>query len=135
VVLEPAGEAFPDRFPIDDLIGVGGHQEAGSWVPAVHLDGGSDENLPALSGQEPVDAPTPVAFWDDLVGAGDSHPEGVVPETASGADGASDEVLRQTSWLSPQAAEAIAAALHTTPPHGYIDGDAPGPDAAGGLSS
>lgn len=95
---------FPDRFPIDDLVGSDAHTENGSW------DGEADS-------QQDLEVSTAGAFaesnasWDRLIDdALDSEePEpGTVEETDS-----TDEVLRQMSRLSPQAAEAIAAALNT----------------------
>jgi hypothetical protein len=125
VVEAPAEEeTFPERFPIDDLLG-GAEENDGPWVaqddeghrfaaaqtfeplgaesfgePAV------DEHLPdrtaeawdeVVSGQSPVEEP-----WQELP---------MDPADQQAADETADEVLRQMSRLSPKAAEAIAAAL------------------------
>ena len=137
--------AFPDRFPIDDLLGgdaAGADDSWGSPEPAsfantsfantafdrASFDGGafdepSDEpafeGLPPL-GQAPVDdEPTsgPDA-WDDLLPAADLTDDEPTDEPTEGSeepDDSTDEVLRQMSKLSPQAAEAIAAALSSVP--------------------
>ena len=97
--------AFPDHFPIDDLIGEDGTQSESPWnseeKPATDDDSGD-----SAWGEQTAEG---AAFdgWDELV---DSHGA----EIGAAADDATEEVLRQMSKLSPKAAEAIAAALGST---------------------
>jgi hypothetical protein len=138
VVYEQPGRAFPDRFPIDDLIGTGGHGESASWAASTHVGPESVVHHAAAAADEVIAAHTPVASWDDLaemVGppAAPVRPTG--GEVAGSTSAENDEVLRQVSWLSPQAAEAIAAALHASPSQDSTEGDPLGPDAAEGPFS
>lgn len=107
--------AFPDHFPIDDLIDGEGDDAETPWSASGVDDSAwldmAVEAVPFGSEPEPLNgsAVNGTAFegWDELV---DSH--GSAPEAA--ADDATEEVLRQMSKLSPKAAEAIAAALGTS---------------------
>ncbi len=113
---EPA--AFPDHFPIDDLVGAEDGTPTDPWteVPDVDdwdvviddtlegADGGAQPH--ALPDERPIE---PVGHLGHLEGTEPAPAE--EPDTAD----ATDEVLRQMSRLSPQAAEAIAAALNPTP--------------------
>ncbi len=125
-IVEPFGangnDGFPDRFPIDDLLG-GSDPESASW------DDDEDGRFAAAQTLEPAAGDPFAPFggdlnertaeaWDDVVsgnvaGTGDVRPD---DDSASTAGDGADEVLRQMSRLSPKAAEAIAAALNTTGP-------------------
>ena len=158
---EPAGGnrseenegAFPNRFPIDDLLGGGAMERDDPWSSpetdqlatrrlddACALDDvGYDALRPIASvpfGDErpPEDGShtsrTTAAAWNDMV------EDDAAPAAGSGRteEDTTDEVLRQMSKLSPKAAEAIAAALSTVPaapaPHGgphEDDGGSSGP--------
>ena len=110
--------AFPDHFPIDDLVGAEDGTPTDPWteVPDVDdwdvviddtlegADGGAQPH--ALPDERPIE---PVGHLGHLEGTEPAPAE--EPDTAD----ATDEVLRQMSRLSPQAAEAIAAALNPTP--------------------
>ena len=168
-----AAAAFPDRFPIDDLLGgdaadaddTWGSPEAapfaGASFASASFDGGAfdeasdDEQsiggaafggLPPLErvplGEESTSGPD---AWDDLLPAADltdDEPAGPT-EGSEESDDSTDEVLRQMSKLSPQAAEAIAAALSSVPasapapeaptPRGDADGDGDGPVTFSGM--
>ena len=165
--------AFPDRFPIDDLLGgdaadaddTWGSPEAAPFAGAsfagASFDGGAFdeaaddeqsfggaafEGLPPLErvpfGEEPTSGPD---AWDDLLPAADLTDDEPA-EAAEGSeetDDSTDEVLRQMSKLSPQAAEAIAAALSSVPSsapapeaptsRGDADGDGDGPVTFSGM--
>lgn len=136
------GDGFPERFPIDDLLG-GSDLDSAAW------DEEQDGRFAAAQTLEPAASDPFAPFggdlnertaeaWDDVVSGHVGGPGevrlGDDPEPASG-DGA-DEVLRQMSRLSPKAAEAIAAALNTSGPAESImyeaavddsEGDGPGP--------
>lgn len=129
VAAEPSEPArppvFPDRFPIDDLLGDGDADHVDPWAPrgADELDrpvvDDTDASSPfgdngGFGDPEPVSEPASVAatsVWDDLVEAEERSASAPASE-----DETADEVLRQMSRLSPKAAEAIAAALSTVPP-------------------
>ena len=165
--------AFPDRFPIDDLLGgdaadaddTWGSPEAAPFASAsferASFDGGAfdeasdDEQsfdgaafggLPPLErvplGEESTSGPD---AWDDLLPAADLTDDepAEASEGSEETDDSTDEVLRQMSKLSPQAAEAIAAALSSVPssapapeaptPRGDADGDGDGPVTFSGM--
>lgn len=98
--------AFPDRFPIDDLIG-GDGDESGTWtgVDGIEIPQhfGPDGVVPAAAGTDPA--------WDRLIDDALDGSEGSDVSAPEPVD-TNDEVLKQMSRLSPQAAEAIAAALN-----------------------
>lgn len=113
VVADP----FPEHFPIDDLLVEPASEAPVAWAtsePAGDPGGAG----PASTFVDPVPAP-----------AADSSP--FEPGPVSGAFAASDEafgdgtdeVLRQMSRLSPEAADAIAAALGTEPTPGDLPSD------------
>jgi hypothetical protein len=141
----PATPGFPDRFPIDDLIGSGEDAGADPWS-AIELERNDTDRQPdqAPSADQTLPPPlsmsadaTPDQSWDSLIddaldGVGNGRVDVGPPSGASGrperpsdgdgvdpdpgrsaADDSTDEVLRQMSRLSPQAAEAIAAALNS----------------------
>lgn len=129
--LTPTGDrldpsAFPDHFPIDDLIAEGGSDGGDTWsLPlAEHSDttGPGADAIPAfLVEPDPQDRGmggglTPSDEWDALVGAHGAA-------SSNDIDDPTEEVLRQMSKLSPEAAEAIAAALEAVDP---ADGRGPG---------
>lgn len=124
---------FPDRFPIDDLLGGSSGDGEDPWSS---IDEEGDDVRPFAAAQtfDPIefdslgghDRSVPDATaeaWDDVVAAsrgvldadpGQSHAEVAAPGLRpldDAADESTDEVLRQMSRLSPKAAEAIAAAL------------------------
>lgn len=85
-----APDAFPDHFPIDDLVGSGEQAGFDASFPTETLQGGS--------------------AFSDVPEARD--PFGQSPPPVDGVDSApTDDVLAQIGRLSPKAAEAIAAAL------------------------
>lgn len=89
-VAPAAPDAFPDHFPIDDLVGSGEHAGFDASFPTETQQGGS-----AFSG-----------------GPETRVPFGQSSEQADGGESApTDDVLAQIGRLSPKAAEAIAAAL------------------------
>lgn len=123
---EPARPpVFPDRFPIDDLLGDGDAEHDDPWAPrrsdelddpfagtaAGEASPFAETAAPAAADPSAEPAPAVPSMWDDLVEA----EERAVSAPAS-EDDTADEVLRQMSRLSPKAAEAIAAALSTVPP-------------------
>lgn len=125
---------FPDRFPIDDLLGGTSGEDEDPWSS---IDHDAEDARPFAAAQtfDPIefdslgghDRSVPDATaeaWDDVVaastGALDADPTDpslggpAVPgprPTDDAVDESTDEVLRQMSRLSPKAAEAIAAAL------------------------
>lgn len=137
VIDDLGAEVFPDRFPIDDLLGGAGAD--GSW--------GDDEDGGRFAAAQTLDAAAADPFvpfggdlnertaeaWDDVVtGYGAAPPVSPVPDEAGtiSQEGA-DEVLRQMSRLSPKAAEAIAAALNTSGPSDSIVFESAVDDPAG----
>ena len=136
-----AEDSFPERFPIDDLLGDEGAAPGGRWseesvegsrlaaaqsFEPLGAEAFSGEGVPGVD--QGVQVRTADA-WDDVVAGFDPAEQrstGPDPSTetsgdrsdapagtAHGADETADEVLRQMSRLSPKAAEAIAAALNT----------------------
>lgn len=116
---DAAAGAFPEHFPIDDLIGADSDED-----PWVQLEAAARQDRLAAAqsfGDRGIDAPAdgvdaagatlgPASF--DGTGAFTDAPAGPIPSGSTRAvDAAADEVLRQMSKLSPKAAEAIAAAL------------------------
>lgn len=133
--------AFPERFPIDDLLGESTGAEDDPWRS---IDDTEDDDVRPFAAAQTFD---PIEFdslgsqdrtvpdataeaWDDVVAASTGEHTPVVgdapaPEDAwtgpvpvvgrqtleEATDESTDEVLRQMSRLSPKAAEAIAAAL------------------------
>lgn len=146
-VEEEPEAAFPDRFPIDDLV-TDDAAEPDAWsieVPGAPSFaaaqtfeplGGHDEVADGFAGlsaglNDGLNERTAEA-WDEVVAAAsparaeDSWAEPVVePARALPADEPADEVLRQMSRLSPKAAEAIAAALGTAPAAPLPPADSP----------
>ena len=126
---ERAEPEFPDRFPIDDLLGGDASDADEAWRRtdsetrelAPSFDGGAFDGLPPLVAGTPDAEPSASGpdAWDALLSestqAGTAHAEAARAETAEESDDSTDEVLRQMSKLSPQAAEAIAAALSSVP--------------------
>ncbi len=137
-----ATAAFPERFPIDDLLGGDATDPDDAWgaaEPASRAGAAFDTpafdtpafdsptfdapsfNSEAFEGLPPLER-VPVSetstsgpdAWDDLLPDTDDTPEAPVA-AADEVDDSTDEVLRQMSKLSPQAAEAIAAALSSVP--------------------
>ncbi len=126
--------AFPDRFPIDDLLGESTAADEDPWGS---IDDADDDVRPfaaaqtfdhvefeSLGGHDRSVPDATAEAWDDVVAAStgehptamsdtSSDPATVVgPQTLDEAtEESTDEVLRQMSRLSPKAAEAIAAAL------------------------
>ncbi len=136
---EGGTDGFPDRFPIDDLLGGSDpgssswedDDESGRFAAAQTLEPAASDPFTPFGGD--LNERTAEA-WDEVVAG---HGVGDPDEDLSGRsphDGA-DEVLRQMSRLSPKAAEAIAAALNTSGPAETIvfepladdDGDGPSP--------
>jgi len=133
--------SFPERFPIDDLLGDEASSPGGAWpdgpsegsrlAAAQSLEplGAEAFSRDALAGPDPSVQGRTADAWDDVVAGFDpveQRPTGLDPSTAMpddqpgevggaghGSDDTADEVLRQMSRLSPKAAEAIAAALNT----------------------
>lgn len=157
---------FPDRFPIDDLLGGDGHPADDVWsspemeqLEAQRRAAASAEDAVAFDGLPPLEpvpfeSPAPATTgpdaWDELLpdlgpdDADDLADEAAEAPTDAAADDSTDEVLRQMSKLSPQAAEAIAAALNSvpaaaTPPSApeerasAADDDADGPVSFSGM--
>jgi Domain of unknown function (DUF4388) len=131
--------AFPDRFPIDDLLGEDHADHDDPWATpgrddreahhdaavaaaasASSTEDGPDTVVPAPQPALELDpASLPASAWDQLVEAEQESQAAAEPESEAGPgrdDDTADEVLRQMSRLSPKAAEAIAAALSTVPP-------------------
>ncbi|MFN7150211.1 MAG: DUF4388 domain-containing protein [Microthrixaceae bacterium] len=124
---------FPDRFPIDDLLGGSTGDGQDPWS-SIDEDGDDVRPFAAAQTFDPIDfdslggrdrsVPDATAeAWDDVVAASrgvlDADPDPSHAQVAEpglrppddAADESTDEVLRQMSRLSPKAAEAIAAAL------------------------
>lgn len=132
-VAEDVVTAFPERFPIDDLMGAEEQAASESWrpehsvmTPAAHSEDGWDQLLdetldtstpPAATPVIPTPvAPAPVAALPAVEVPAATGP--LSPGSPSGGptfdsdpEESTDEVLRQVARLSPQAAEAVAAAL------------------------
>jgi hypothetical protein len=123
-------DTFPERFPIDDLLGGGTDDTGGPWA-AEEDDAhrfaaaqtfeplGTDGFDEAGYGEAGEGLPDRTAeAWDEVVAGQTSateepwHEPAVDPAEQQAADDTADEVLRQMSRLSPKAAEAIAAALN-----------------------
>lgn len=124
---------FPDRFPIDDLLGSDPVEVDDPWnspemeqleaqrlAAAQSFEGVELEALPLDADLDPAVDPSPTSL-DDPAGFSSEIDEPLHPTSANATEETTEEVLRQMSRLSPQAAQAIAAALNTT--------DAQGPDA------
>lgn len=136
------GEAFPEHFPIDDLLDTAPATD-GAWDvddeahrfaaaqtfeplsgdafgdpafgdPAFGDPAFDRDAVVGGAGRDDVTDRTAEA-WDDVVaGTADAGgPWPASPEDAASVDETADEVLRQMSRLSPKAAEAIAAALNS----------------------
>jgi hypothetical protein len=127
--------AFPERFPIDDLLGESSGADEDPWGS---IDDADDDVRPfaaaqtfdpvefeSLGGQDRTVPDATAEAWDDVVAASTgehaaTHADVPTdPATAAGpqtldeaTEESTDEVLRQMSKLSPKAAEAIAAALN-----------------------
>jgi hypothetical protein len=140
---------FPDRFPIDDLLG---GSDGGDEDPWSTIDDDADDVRPFAAAQtfDPIefdslgshDRTVPDATaeaWDDVVASStpafdaehvepshDPADPGVLPLDGA-ADESTDEVLRQMSRLSPKAAEAIAAALSAPATHEPAPAPEPAP--------
>jgi hypothetical protein len=123
-------ESYPERFPIDDLLG----DDGAASDPWASLDDAPADRLPAAQDLDVDEDPFGDAedgafvrasfdadpFPSDPPPAGPSDPDPFPADPvradpgpwsrSEGLDG-TDEVLRQMSRLSPKAAEAIAAAL------------------------
>ena len=108
---EPA--VFPEYFPIDDLVGLSDHQVSDPWHRTP--DFSSADSVDPTT--EPAQVASAAAAWDELVSpAQTSQEHGLDPDlTLDRSVTAEDDVYRQMSTLSPQAAEAIAAALSASP--------------------
>ena len=109
-------EQFPEHFPIDDLVGLSDHDPSDPWhrVTEIPSSGSIDASY------EPAELGTAAAAWDDLVfpSQQNEQQESTSDEQLRRSESptATDEdVFRQMSTLSPQAAEAIAAALSASP--------------------
>ncbi len=138
-------EAFPDRFPIDDLLG-GGDEADGPGprrttmrtrfaAPAQTFEPLGADSFDEVGYDEPGDdlQGRTAEAWDDVVsgqvsGSGDETwtEPAVDPAEQQAADDTADEVLRQMSRLSPKAAEAIAAALNGPNPPTPVSHEAVG---------
>lgn len=135
-------EEFPERFPIDDLLG-DGTESGKSWDETDTID-----RFAAAQTFEPSSGDTFIPFggdlnertaeaWDDVVagipgGADDSRLDRTSAGSSGHGDEGTEEVLRQMSRLSPQAAEAIAAALSAPAP---ADAPTSAPDDGGNDDS
>lgn len=107
--------AFPEHFPIDDLVG-SEEQVSFDGPPGVS---GAPQHAPSFSGEPaaPASEHTAREAFDDPAG-GFGH-NGAEPQTGPYAEAhmdpdaaaPNDDVLAQIGRLSPKAAEAIAAAL------------------------
>jgi len=127
---------FPNRFPIDDLLGDGAMERDDPWSsPEMEQfdqgrrTGAEADDMAVASpvvesvpfgAEAPVDdllrtefdpVRSTAAAWNDMVD--DEAPPSSGPTRSE--DDTADEVLRQMSKLSPKAAEAIAAALSAVP--------------------
>ncbi len=133
----PVEPRFPERFPIDDLLGGDASDTADAWgtpEPAPFENPAFDSSAFDSSAfdSSAFDAPAQVDdrptsagpdTWEDLLSGTDrpadsvagSGGDEVAADLSDDADDSTDEVLRQMSKLSPQAAEAIAAALSSVP--------------------
>lgn len=140
---------FPERFPIDDLLGESGIDDEDPWsspemeqleaqrrADAESFEDVRFSSLPPIESvpfgeeptAEPIAEPLADAERDDFRSTAAAWDEMVVAdprESPSGRteDDTADEVLRQMSKLSPKAAEAIAAALSTVPAPASADVD------------
>lgn len=121
---------FPDHFPIDDFIG-SEHGDANTWAERTlqtEVSEGVDAGWDALIDEalDEFDAAVAPGLDDEpspTVSVFEAEPAQVTVSMGPGTDEAAepvaaqpdstDEVLRQMARLSPQAAEAIAAALST----------------------
>jgi hypothetical protein len=115
--------SFPDRFPIDDLIGGDDVEEDDPWS-SPEMERLEAQRFAAAQSFDavevepvPLGGPLDAAVTDPFGSHGDiddesSHDERPAEDTS---DESTDEVLRQMSKLSPKAAEAIAAALNSVP--------------------
>jgi hypothetical protein len=124
---------FPERFPIDDLLGGSSGDGEDPWS-SIDDEGSDVRPFAAAQTFDPIDfdsmgghdrsLPDATAeAWDDVVAAStgslDADPVGSFEQAPAPdrrplddvAHESTDEVLRQMSRLSPKAAEAIAAAL------------------------
>ena len=123
---EAADAQFPDRFPIDDLLGSDPVEVDDPWnspemerleaqrlAAAQSFDGIELEALPLDADLDPTSDPSPVGGTDDPAGVAAGFDEPLDPASSQATEETTEEVLRQMSRLSPQAAQAIAAALNT----------------------
>jgi hypothetical protein len=146
----PADEegAFPQHFPIDDLVGDDGAEGADPWDRRDHEEEHDAQRFAAAQTFEPLgglDEPRGGSpFVDHGTAESDDRRAGdptaaawdeIAADTAASsaadvaAEESADEVLRQMQRLSPKAAEAIAAALSTPGQPGSAVDTAAGPDA------
>ncbi len=149
--VSPEEDRFPERFPIDDLVGPDAADTDDPWsspemerlesqrfAAAQTFEAVGLEPLPL--GELPDDpAPQesePITHWRNEDPTADVWDEMVAAQSDESGETA-DEVLRQMSRLSPQAAEAIAAALKTPGEQagaGERTERDPGPDGDGPIS-
>ena len=115
VPIEVVETPFPQHFPIDDLVGSDDADSSHLWHRAEEFAAPPAPDSFAGS----MDTATAAAAWDQLVSPLQDlqqlDPDSYEPldSTASGQE----DVFRQMSTLSPQAADAIAAALNASPVH------------------
>ncbi len=145
VAAEAADAQFPDRFPIDDLLGSDPVEVDDPWnspemerleaqrlAAAQSFDGIELEALPLDGDLDPTGNPSPVSSTDDPAGVAAEFDEPLDPPSSQASEETTEEVLRQMSRLSPHAAQAIAAALNTPGSQGADDDgtDEPGAGVA-----
>jgi hypothetical protein len=113
VPIELVETPFPQHFPIDDLVGSDDADSSHLWHRAEEFI--APPAAESLAGS--MDTATAAAAWDQLVSPlqdlQELDPDSYEPLDST--DSGQEDVFRQMSTLSPQAADAIAAALNANP--------------------
>ncbi|KLR60254.1 protein of unknown function (DUF4388) [Actinobacteria bacterium IMCC26207] len=119
VPIEVVETPFPQHFPIDDLVGSSEADSSDLWHRTEEFVAppATDSTADSLDTAVSMETVTAAAAWDQLVSPLQDLQE-LDPasyEELEDTPSTQEDVFRQMSTLSPQAADAIAAALNARP--------------------